>query len=138
MESSEEQRAYLDRNLHAVLATTRRDGSPQASTVHFSVLDGAICVGAGRDSAKWRNAGRQPQVVLVVTEGPRQLVIYGTCEQVEADPQRVELYRRHRASTALKGSDLGPPPTGEAFRTQLDDGNRVMLRITPQRVLPNE
>ena len=133
---SDPQREFVDRNLHAVLATARRDGSPQASTVHFSRIGEALYVGAGRNSAKFLNAAREPRVVLVVNEGPAQLVIYGAAELVETDPERVDRYREHRIETARKGSELGVPPEGEAFREQLDAGaGRALLRITPERAL---
>jgi PPOX class probable F420-dependent enzyme len=132
---STQQRAYLDRNLLAVLGTSRRDGSPQLSTVHFSVLDDGVYVGVGRGSAKWHNAGREPRVALIVNEGASQLVIYGRAERVGSDPERLDRYRAHRTNTAGKGSDIGVPPEGDAFRAQLDEGNRALLRITPERVL---
>ena len=118
-----------------MLATTRRDGSPQLSTIHYSLLDDGIYIGASRASAKWHNARRQRQVALLVNEDARQLVIYGRAERVEADPERFERYREHRANTAAKGSGLDAPSDSAAFRAQLDEGDRALLRITPERVL---
>ena len=138
MDFTDEQRAYLDRNLLAIIATARRDGSPQISTVHYSVQDDGVYVGVGRDTAKWRNAARQPRVALLVNEGRAQLVIYGAAEQVGDDPERVDRYRRHRTQTAGKGSEMGMPAEGDAFRAMIDQGNRALLRITPERVLHNE
>ena len=138
MELTDEQRAYLDRNLLAILATSRRDGTPQVSTVHYSVQDDGIYVGVGRGSAKWFNAGRHPRVALLVNEGRAQVVIYGAAEQVGDDPERVDRYRAHRTQTHGKGGELGLPPEGDAFRELLDAGNRALLRITPDRVLKND
>ena len=138
MNLTDEQRAYLDRNLLGVIATSRRDGTPQLSTVHYSVQDDGIYVGVGRATAKWHNAGRQPRVALLVNEGRAQLVVYGAAEQVGDDPERVDRYRAHRTQTFGKGSEMGMPPDGDAFREQLDAGNRALLRITPERVLHNE
>ena len=138
MDLTDEQRAYLDRNLLAIIATARRDGSPQISTVHYSVQDDGVYVGVGRDTAKWRNAARQPRVALLVNEGRAQLVIYGAAEQVGDDPERVDRYRQHRTQTAGKGSEMGMPAEGDAFRAMIDQGNRALLRITPERVLHNE
>ena len=138
MDLTDEQRAYLDRNLLAIIATARRDGSPQISTVHYSVQDDGVYVGVGRDTAKWRNAARQPRVALLVNEGRAQLVIYGAAEQVGDDPERVDRYRRHRTQTAGKGSEMGMPAEGDAFRAMIDQGNRALLRITPERVLHNQ
>jgi PPOX class probable F420-dependent enzyme len=138
MAFTDEQRDYLERNLLCVLATTRRDGSPQVSTVHYSLQGDEVYIGVGRDSAKWHNAGRNPRVALIVNEGRAQVVIYGTAEQVGDDPVRVDHYRVHRTITAAKGGEYGVPPAGDAFRDQLDAGNRAMLRITPDRVLKND
>ena len=138
MELTDEQRAYLDRNLLAVIATSKRDGTPQLSTVHYSMQDDGIYVGVGRDSAKWHNAARQPRVALLVNEGRAQVVVYGAAEQVGDDPERVDRYRAHRTQTHGKGSEMGMPPEGDAFREQIDAGNRALLRITPDRVLKND
>ena len=138
MELTDEQRAYLDRNLLCILATSRRDGTPQVSTLHYSVQDDGIYIGVGRTSAKWHNVGRQPRVAIVVNEGRAQLVVYGTAEQVGDDPERVDRYRAHRTQTHGKGGELGLPQEGDAFREMLDAGNRALLRITPERVLHNE
>ena len=138
MELTDEQRDYLDRNLLCMLATSRRDGSPQVSTLHYSLQDDGIYVGVTRDSAKWHNAGRQPRVALLVNEGRAQVVVYGTAEQVGDDPERVDRYRAHRTQTHGKGGELGLPLEGDAFRELLDSGNRAMLRITPERVLKND
>lgn len=138
MELTDEQRAYLDRNLLCILATSKRDGSPQVSTLHYSVQDDGIYVGLTRNSAKWHNVGRQPRVALLVNEGRAQVVIYGTAEQVGEDPERVDRYRAHRTQTHGKGGELGLPQEGDAFRELLDAGNRAMLRITPERVLKND
>ncbi len=138
MELTDEQRAYLERNLLCILATSRRDGSPQVSTLHYSMQDDGIYVGVTRDSAKWHNAGRQPRVALLVNEGRAQVVVYGTAEQVSADPERVDRYRVHRTQTHGKGGELGLPLEGDAFRELLDSGNRAMLRITPERVLKTD
>lgn len=138
MNLTDEQRAYLDRNLLCILATSRRDGTPQLSTLHYSLQDDGIYIGVARASAKWHNVGRQPRVALVVNEGRAQLVVYGTAEQVGDDPERVDRYRAHRTQTHGKGGELGLPQEGDAFREILDVGNRAMLRITPERVLHNE
>ena len=78
---------------------------------------------------------RNRSVALVVNEGAAQLVVYGRAEQLADDPERIDRYRAHRIETARKGSELGAPPEGDAFRQQLDDGDRGLLRIKPERVL---
>lgn len=137
-EFTESQRDFLDRNLLGVLATSRRDGSPQVSTIYFSRVGDLLYVGTTKASAKFQNAGRHPAVALVVNEGPAQIVVYGTAEQLTEDPERVDRYRDHRADTGRKGSEFGTPPGGDAFAAELDQAGSGLLRITPTSVLGGE
>ena len=103
---SDDQKEYLERNKLCVLATGRRDGSPQVSTVMYDFDGEDIVVSAKSYTAKWRNAVRQPKVALLVNEGRKQLVIYGTAETIERDPERAELTRR--VFRRISGNE--PPP----------------------------
>lgn len=128
-----EQEAYLREHQMAVLATGRKDGSPQISTVNYH-FDGAdIAISVTSDRAKWVNTVRQPRVAMVVLDGHKQLILYGTVEGVADDPDRVELTKRLRAS-------MGREPDGDdaALSAQLDEAKRVILRITPDKVLMND
>lgn len=128
-----EQDSYLREHQMAVLATGRKDGSPQISTVNYH-FDGAdIAISVTSDRAKWVNTVRQPRVAMVVLDGHKQLILYGTVEGVADDPDRVELTKRLRAS-------MGREPDGDdaALSAQLDEAKRVILRITPDKVLMND
>jgi Pyridoxamine 5'-phosphate oxidase len=57
-----EETAFLHEHQWGVLATTRRDGSPQQSMVGYVVDDhGRIVVSVKSHTAKWKNARRHPQ-----------------------------------------------------------------------------
>lgn len=124
-----EQSEFLQSRLWAALATGRRDGSPQISHVGY-VWDGAhLLVSVKAYTAKWKNAKRQPKVALLVHEDRKQLVIYGTAEGVDRDPERAELtakvFRRLSGNAAMEVDD--------AFLRMLDEQQRTVLRITPHK-----
>ena len=114
-----------------MLATSRHDGSPQQSLVGYT-LDpaGRIIVSTKAYTAKWRNAIRQPQVSLTVTEGRAHLVIYGMAEPVADDPRRAEL-----TADIFGRLSGGPRPDPTSLVPTLDDQQRTILQITPTKAL---
>jgi len=123
--------AFRDAHVWAVLATGRRDGSPQQSMVGYAVDDeGRLLVSAKAHTAKWRNAVRQPRVCVTVADGREHLVVYGTAEAVSDDPLRAELTADVFA--ALSGTDRPDPAS---IVPLLDEQQRTVLRITPEKVL---
>lgn len=126
-----EHRAFLDDHLWAVLATGRRDGSPQQSMVGYVVDDhGRLVVSVKAYTAKWKNATRRPEVSLTVPDGRQHLVVYGVAEAIDTDPLRAELTAD--VFGALSGGDR-PDPLG--LVETLDAQQRTVLRITPTRTL---
>jgi len=129
----DEQRAFLESRMWAVLATGRRDGSPQVSTVGYVLDDeGRLLVSVKSFTAKWKNALRQPKVALVVNDDRKQCVVYGTAEGIEADPERAALTAR--VFERLSGN---PPPEGDALQKILDEQQRTVLRVTPDKITLN-
>ncbi|HYF46499.1 MAG TPA: TIGR03618 family F420-dependent PPOX class oxidoreductase [Acidimicrobiales bacterium] len=126
----DEAAAFRDAHVWAVLATGRRDGSPQQSMVGYAVDDeGRLVVSAKAYTAKWRNALRQPRVSLTVADGREHLVVYGTAEAVAHDPLRAELTADVFA--ALSGADRPDPAS---IVPLLDEQERTVLRITADKV----
>lgn len=131
---TDDQLAFLRSHRQAVLATGRRDGSPQVSSVVYAVDDvGRIVISAKAYTSKHRNAARQPKVALLVNEGHAQLVIYGTAEAIEEDPLRAELTAEVWAG--MTGQAVDDPA---ALIPTLDEQQRTVLRVTPDRVLFND
>ena len=128
-----EQEAFLRSHRLAVLATGRRDGSPQVSTMAYAYDGDHVVMSVTRDRAKWPNVGRQPRVAMVVNEGRQQLVLYGTAERIADDPERLELTKQVREA-------IGRPAQEDdaTIAAQLDQDKRVILRITPETVFMNE
>lgn len=125
-----ELRAFADHHTWAVLATGRRDGSPQQSMVGYRVLDdGRIVISAKSYTAKWHNVLRQPKVSLTVPDGRQHLVVAGVVEGIDTEPRRSEL------TELLFRSMLGTEPTDPTeMIPMLDEQQRVVLLVTPERV----
>lgn len=126
-----EQHAFLTAHTWAVLATGRRDGSPQQSMVGYAVDEtGRIVISAKAYTAKWNNAVRQPKVSFTVPDGRAHIVVYGAVETFDADPERAELTADVFA--ALSGNGRPDP---SSIVELLDEQQRTVLRITPEKVL---
>jgi PPOX class probable F420-dependent enzyme len=125
-----ELRAFADEHTWAVLATGRRDGSPQQSMVGYLVLDdGRIVISAKSYTAKWHNARRQPKVSLLIPDDRKQLVVTGEAEGIDTEPRRSEL------TELLFRSMLGTEPTDPAeMIPMLDEQRRVVLLVTPDHL----
>ncbi len=125
------QREYLKTHQLAVLGTGRRDGSPQLSTVTY-LFDGEhILISTTKDLAKYFNVRRQPRVSLLVAEGRQQVVVYGTAETVEGKVRDAAII----AIRAHQGDPLPDDYDLERFSRRLDELKRVVIRITPERML---
>ena len=126
-----EQAEFLATHHQAVLATGRRDGSPQVSTMGYHFDGEHVFMSVTTTRAKWHNVGRQPKVAMVVNEGRRQLVLYGTAERVATDPERLQRTREVRKAFGME------VPADAELAAQLDADQRVILKITPTSVLMN-
>lgn len=123
-----DQKDYLRDHRIAVLATGRRDGSPQVSHVLYDYDGTDIVISIKSYTAKWHNALRQPRVALLVHDGRGQLVVYGRAVGVSEDPERIDLLVR------LARRRTGDPDlvADDDFRAKVDAEQRVVLRIMPE------
>lgn len=123
-------RAYLDDHLWAVLATGRGDGSPQQSMVGYVVDDDArLLISAKAYTAKWKNVLRQPRVSVTVPDGRAHLVVYGTAEGIDADPDRAELTAQVFRAMGMEVEDPA------SLVDTLDEQQRTVIRVTPDKAL---
>ena len=128
---TQEQHEYLGNHQWAVLATGRKDGSPQISQIayHWNGEDFAVSIKSY--TAKWKNALRQPRVAMLIHDDRRQLVVYGTAECIDKDPVRAELtvrvYKAFFDNPDFKVTD-------DLINT-LDEHRRTVFRIKPDKIL---
>jgi PPOX class probable F420-dependent enzyme len=132
--SPEHQEVLSSRNL-GVLATIKRDGRPQLSTINFHYYrDMSIVRISVIDArAKVANLRRDPRASLHVTtaDGWRYVVIEGTAEfsPVAADrhdatvEELIDLYR----------SISGEHPDWDDYRRAMVEDHRLVLRIHVER-----
>ena len=130
---SDDQRTFLKEHHFAVLATGRADGSPQVSTVMYDYDGTDLAVSIKSFTAKWKNVLRRPKVGLVINDGRKQLIVYGTAKAVEADPERMELTRR--VFRRVAGAE---PGSAEQLKPLLDEQKRTALRIVPDKAFIND
>ena len=129
---TEGQDAFLREQNLCVLATGRKDGSPQVSTVYYHYDGHDLVISATTDRAKYVNAMRQPRVALVINDGRKQCIVYGRAEGVPDDPERLRLTRRAREHRGA------PVPDDATLAAELTRDKRAMLRITIDRVYAND
>jgi PPOX class probable F420-dependent enzyme len=127
---NDQAREFLAAHVWAILATTRRDGSPQQSMVGYAIDDeGRLLVSTKAYTAKWHNARRQPAVSLTVPDGRAHLVVTGTAEAIAADPARADL-----TADVFGTLSGGERPDPASLVSLLDEQQRTVLRITPTAV----
>jgi PPOX class probable F420-dependent enzyme len=128
---TDEQRAFLANHVWGVLATGRGDGSPQQSLVGYALDgEGRILVLTQAATAKWRNAVRRPAVSFAVPDGRVHVVVYGSAEPIDAEPERAEL-----AADVLAAVRATDRPDPASLVEWLDADARRILRITPSKAL---
>lgn len=92
--------------------------------------EGRLLISTQIPTAKWRNLTRQPRVSISVRDGRVNLVIYGTAETFDSDPERAELSAD--VLEIVLGQDRPDPA---ALTTWLDQDNRGIVQITPEKAL---
>jgi PPOX class probable F420-dependent enzyme len=125
---------FLYANHRAVLATTRRDGSPQLSPVAVTVdADGLLVVSTRETSVKTRNLRRDPRVwVCAFTNG-----FFGPWVQVGGTAEIVPLPDAMEGLVSYYRSISGEHPDWDDYRRAMTAERRVLLRITPTTAGPS-
>jgi PPOX class probable F420-dependent enzyme len=125
---------FVAENHHAVLATVRRDGSPQLSPVTAGVDDdGRVIVSTRETAIKSRNARRDPRVTLCVfSDG-----FYGPWAQIDGTAEIVSLPEAMDGLIDYYRRISGEHPDWDDYRDAMQREKRVLMRITPERAGPN-
>jgi PPOX class probable F420-dependent enzyme len=126
--------AHFREHHHSVLATRRRDGSPQLSpVVHAVGNDGRILISTREAAMKAVNIRRDPRVSICALSD----TFFGAWVQVDGEasviplPQAMDLLRFTYAQIA------GEHPDWDEFQRDMVAQQRVVLAITPTRAGPD-
>jgi PPOX class probable F420-dependent enzyme len=130
----EQARDFVRKNHRAVLATFRRDGTPQLSPVMADVdPDGMVVISSRETAMKTKNLRRDPRATLCVMNdefyGP-WVAIDGRAVVVslpEAMPGLVDYYRRV----------AGEHPDWDDYRAAMERDQRVLIRMHVDRAGPD-
>jgi PPOX class probable F420-dependent enzyme len=130
----DEARAFVRANHRAVLATMRRDGTPQMSPVACTVDDsGAVVVSTREPAAKTRNVRRDPRAWLcVMSDG-----FYGQFVQVEGSATVVSLPEAMDGLIDYYRSISGEHPDWDDYRAAMERERRVLIRLDLTRAGPD-
>ena len=129
MTATPEQEQIIREERLAILATLRRDGSPQQSPINYVYQDGQILISTTRDRAKCRNVRRNPQVSLCILRqsGRPYVTVFGQAQIEETDIAE-------RTSAIFRSMSDRPLP--DNFGELLAQQRRVLIVVTPERFVP--
>jgi nitroimidazol reductase NimA-like FMN-containing flavoprotein (pyridoxamine 5'-phosphate oxidase superfamily) len=128
--TQEEITQWLRAHRLCIFATGRKDGSPQQSYITYQYDGKQFLMGGQASSFKMKNLARNPGCSLMVTEGRGFLLVYGTAELVEDEAEQAKLQARFGAREA-------PRPGGVAPTAARPMGKRLMILMTPSKVIAN-
>jgi PPOX class probable F420-dependent enzyme len=130
----EQARTFLRDNHRAVLATRRRDGSPQLSPISVGIDEQGHAVVSTRETAmKTKNARRDPQVTICAVNDSW----YGDWLQIDGTAEVVSLPEAMDGLVAYYRGVAGEHPDWDDYRSAMEREKRVLLRITIDRAGPD-
>ncbi|MBW8485635.1 PPOX class F420-dependent oxidoreductase [Actinomadura parmotrematis] len=117
-----------------VLATLKRDGRPQLSTINYHYADGLVRVSITADRAKYRNLLRDPRASLHVQapDGWSWAVAEGVADLTPpaADPHDPTVEELVAVYRAIRGEH----PDWDDYRRAMVADRRVVLRLPVDRL----
>jgi PPOX class probable F420-dependent enzyme len=128
-------REYVRTHHHAVLATLRRDGTPQMSPVTASVDAGGFVVVSSRETAvKTKNVRRDPRAWLCAFP---DTFYGGPFVQVEGEVTVVGLPEAMEGLVDYYRSISGEHPDWDDYRAAMVRDQRVLLKLALTRAGPD-
>jgi PPOX class probable F420-dependent enzyme len=119
---------------HAVLATSRADGSPAMTPVTANVdRDGRVVVSSRQTAYKVRNLRRDPRAWLCVLPD----TFFGRWIQVEGSVEIVELPEAMDGLIDYYRTTAGEHPDWDDYRAAMEREKRVLIRIDVTRAGPD-
>ncbi len=129
MEPTSQQRAFLEQENVAILATTGPGNRAHAMPVWYIYEDGQILLGAGANSQKRHNIDRNGQATLVIDRREQPyyaLMVQGTAEIGPAAPPETRL----KIATRYLGEQRA-----REYIEQTAGGDSISIRLTPQKFI---
>jgi PPOX class probable F420-dependent enzyme len=127
-------RSVVAEQHRAVLATMRKDGTPQMSPVTVGLDEaGRLVVSSRQKAYKVRNVRRDPRVWLCVMPDS----FFGKWIQVEGTAGVLELPEAMEPLVDYYRSISGEHPNWDEYRATMEAEERVLLRIEPTRAGPD-
>ncbi len=127
-------RAFARTHSHAVLATTRRNGTPQLSPVGATVDEQGRVVVSSRETAyKTKNLRRDPRAWLCVFPDG----FYGQWVQVEGSVEVLSLPEAMEPLVDYYRSIAGEHEDWDDYRAAMVAEQRCLLRVTLTRAGPD-
>jgi len=127
-------RAHVREHSHAVLATVRRDGTPQLSPVAATVDDAGRVVVSSRETAyKVRNLRRDPRAWLCVFPN----AFFGPWVQVEGTVDVLSLPDALEPLVDYYRRVAGEHDDWDDYRRAMVEESRCLLRVTLVRAGPD-
>jgi PPOX class probable F420-dependent enzyme len=119
---------------HAILATMRRDGTPQMSPVAAAVDDDGRVIVSSREAAiKTKNVRRDPRAWLcVIPDG-----FFGRWVQVEGSVEVVSLPEAMVGLVDYYRSVAGEHDNWDDYRAAMQQERRVLIRLDLTRAGPD-
>jgi PPOX class probable F420-dependent enzyme len=131
----DEARTILTRQHHAVLATRRRDGSPQLSPVTATVDDaGRVIISSRQTAFKVKNLRREPETSLCVFPD----TFYGQWIQVDGTASIIDLPAAMDGLIDYYRRASGEHPDWDDYRAAMERDERVLIRIGITRAGPDQ
>jgi PPOX class probable F420-dependent enzyme len=126
---------FIRHNGRAVLATRRRDGSPQLSPVLATVDDHSRVVISTRETAiKTLNLRRNPRAsVCVISDG-----FFGEWHTVDGPVEIVSLPEAMEPLVDYYRRSVGEHTDWDDYRKAMTSERRVLLRLTVERSGPTK
>jgi PPOX class probable F420-dependent enzyme len=125
---------YVRTNHHAVLATLKKDGSPQLSPVTAGVDgEGRVIISTRQTAYKVRHVRRDPRAWLCAFPDG----FYGRWAQLEGTVEILELPEAMEALIAYYRDISGEHSDWDDYRAAMEREQRVLLRVTLTKAGPN-
>ena len=125
----EQLEAILSQKRNAVVATIKKDGSPQVTPVSFTWDGEVLRFSTTKGRAKYFNLRRDARVTVLIDSPQGYAVLYGRAE-MDDNPQSI-LERIRAIRRKYQGDEKADALTWE----ELARDQRVLITLRPERIL---